>query len=215
MPVLLNRLLLLVLFAIAGFMAWEFQQKLYANKGRLVVTQSNVVPGAVEFLWSSEVELPMARRFYEAFQEWKGKTKHIVIRLNSPGGSLGEGRDVIAVIEEMKKTHRVDTYVGALENCLSMCVPIYLHGQRRLAHAKSRWMFHEPRSVDFFTDEAVKEPEFERKRMVKNYVQKYFVNSPIRKQWLDQLLKQWQGKDIWLTGQQLVDTNSNVITELR
>ena len=215
MSVLLNRLLLLVLFAIAGLMAWNFQQKLYANKGRLVVSQSDVVPGAVELLWSSEVKLPMAQRFYEAFDAWKDKTRHFVIRLNSPGGSLDEGRDVIDLIERMKKTHRVDTYVGPLENCLSMCVPIYLHGQRRLAHPTSRWMFHEPRSVDFFTDKAVKEPEFERKRMVKKYVQKYFVNSPIRKQWLDQLLKQWQGKDIWLTGQQLVDTNSNVITELR
>lgn len=215
MSVMLNRLLLLVLFAIAGLMAWNFQQKLYANKGRLVVSQSDVVPGAVEFLWSSEVDLPMARRFYEAFDEWKDKTRHFVIRLNSPGGSLDEGRDVIKVIERMKKTHRVDTYVGPLENCLSMCVPIYLHGQRRLAHPKSQWMFHEPRSVDFFTDKEVKEPEFERQRMVKKYVQKYFVNSPINKKWLNQLLKQWQGKDIWLTGQQLVDTNSNVITELR
>ncbi len=215
MPVLLNRLLLLVLFTIAGFMAWEFQQRLYADKGRLVVSQSALIDGAIELKWSSEIDLPMARRFYEAFEKWQGKTEHFIIRLNSVGGSLDEGRDVIAVMEQMKRTHRVDTYVGALEICLSMCVPIYLHGQTRIAHSSSRWMFHEPRSVDFFTNKDVKEPEFERKRMVVKYVEKYFVNSPIRKQWLDRLLKQWRGKDIWLTGQQLVDSNSNVITQLR
>ncbi|HFC05224.1 MAG TPA: hypothetical protein ENJ55_05920 [Rhizobiales bacterium] len=215
MKVFLNRLLLVAMFSLAGYLAWDYQQRLFENKGRLVVSQSTIVPGAIEFSWRSAVEIPMARRFYEAYNKWRDKTDQFVINLHSPGGSLREGREVIKVIEQMKKSHKVITYVGPRHSCLSMCVPIFLHGDERIASPSSKWMFHEPRSVDFFTEKKINEPEFERQKMIDQYVQRYFVNSPINRDWLANLLKIWKGKDIWRSGQQLVDEGSGVISRLQ
>ena len=215
MNIWLSRLGLVAAFSLAGYMAWDYHQQLFENKGRLVVSQSDVIPGAIEFSWRSEVKVPMARRFYDAFEKQRDKTDQIVINLHSPGGSLREGREVIEVIEFMKKTHKVYTYVGARKSCLSMCVPIYLHGDERIAAGNSRWMFHEPRSVDFFTDKKVAEPEFERKAMVNRFVDRYFVRSPIDQIWLRKLLLKWQGKDVWYTGQQLADQKAGIISRLQ
>lgn len=215
MNIWLNRLGLLAAFSLAGYMAWDYQQQLFENKGRLIISKSDIVPGAVEFSWRSAVEIPMARRFSEAFEKSRNNSNQIVINLHSPGGSLREGRKVIEVIEFMKKSHRVFTYVGARRSCLSMCVPIFLHGTERIAASNSRWMFHEPKSVDFFTEKKVAEPEFERRAMVKRFVGLYFVNSAIDQTWLKALLIKWQGKDVWYTGQQLVDERSGVISRLQ
>ncbi len=211
----LSRVVLVSAFALAGYLAWDYQQRLFEDKGRLVVSQSSVVPGAIEFSWRSAVEVPMAKRFYEAFEKWRDKTGQIVINLHSPGGSLREGREVIAVIKYMKKTHRVFTYVAPRRSCLSMCVPIFLQGNDRIAAANSRWMFHEPSNVDFFTEEKIKVPEAERQAMINRYVERYFVNSPISPAWLKGLLKKWPGKDVWFTGQQLVDERAGVISRLQ
>ncbi len=215
MNVFLNRLLLVGMFLLAGYMAWDYQGRLFENKGRLVVSPSSVVPGAVELSWKSAVDVPMAKRFYEAFEKWKDKTEQFVIKLHSSGGSLREGREVIAVIEHMKKTHRIITLVGARRSCLSMCVPIFLHGDERIAYGSSKWMFHEPRNLDFFTDKEIKVPEFERQRMIRKFVERYFVQSPIKAIWRKDLLEKWKGKDIWRSGQQLVDEQAGVITDLR
>lgn len=211
----LNRLILLAAFALVGYMAWQHQQKLFADKGRLIISSSKIVNEAVEFSWNSAVELPMARRFSQGFEKWRDKTGKFVINLNSPGGSLHEGKRVIEVLDKMKRTHQVITYVGPGRNCLSMCVPIFLVGQQRIASRNSRWMFHEPSSVDFFTEEKIKVPESERQAIVDRFVERYFVNSPINRKWLASLLKMWKGKNIWRTGGQLVNEGSNIITKLR
>lgn len=215
MSVWLSRLVLILAFSLAGYMAWDYQQQLFEDKGRLVVSRSTVVPGAIEFSWRSAVEVPMAKWIYEAFEKVRGDSRQIVINLHSPGGSLREGGEVISVIEYMRKSHKVITYVGARRSCLSMCVPIFLHGDERIASSRSRWMFHEPSNVDFFTEKKVKVPEFERQRMIKKYVARHFSNSPISQAWLKALLQKWQGKDIWYSGQQLVDQQSGVISMLQ
>ena len=210
----LNRLALIVMFGLVGYMAWDYQHTLLANKGRLKISQSQIVPGAVEFSWGHEIEVPMEQRFIDGFNEWRDKTDHFVISLHSPGGALREGGKVIEIIKQMKKTHKVDTYVGPRRACLSMCVPIFLQGQNRIAHPSSRWMFHEPSSVDFFTDKKLREPEFERRAMVQRFVDRYFVNSPINPKWRKKLLQAWKGKDVWRSGAQLVTEKSNIITQL-
>jgi len=215
MNVWLSRTVLALAFGLAGYMAWDYQQRKFENKGRLIISKSSVVPGAVEFSWRSAVELPMARRFQEAFAQWRDKSDKIVINLHSPGGSLREGRAVIAVIDYMKKSHRVFTYVGPRQSCLSMCVPIFLRGEERIAAANSRWMFHEPSAVDFFTEQKINEPEFERQWMINQFIERFFVKSPINPDWLKGLLVKWKGKDIWFSGQQLVDEQSNIISQLR
>ena len=214
MPLKLNQIALIVMVAIAGFMAWQMQQSIYENKGRLVVEKDPSDRNAVVFSWNSEIDVPMERRFIEAFDEWRGKANRIVIDLHSPGGSLMEGRKVIKLINRMKRTHRVDTRVGTNHSCLSMCVPIYLRGQTRFAAANSQWMFHEPRSFDFLSGEEVKEPEREQQATARRFFDRYFTNSEMDPAWRRQLEREWRGKDVWRTGSQLVDEKSNIIHQL-
>lgn len=207
----LNRFFLIALFAVVVYWGWQTNERFFRDRGRLSAYMEN---GAVVLSWSSDIALPMARRLQEAYEKWGDKSDVFVIDLNSRGGFLSEGRRVIEVINRMKRTHRVYTRVRAYKICLSMCVPIFLQGQKRMASARSKWMFHEPQSTDFFTDAESREPEFERRAMVERFFDRYFRNSPMRPQWRDNLKKIWKGKDVWRTGQQLVDERSGIITQL-
>lgn len=202
------------MFAAIVVLFWQNDQQIYQDQGRLAVRPDPNDRDAVIFAWNSEIELPMARRFEEAFDQWKGKTRRIVIELNSPGGSLSEGGRVIDVIEKINRTHDVETRVGADGICLSMCVPIYLRGARRVAAPSSRWMFHQPTTRDFFTDEKVREPEFETRMTAKRFFNRYFVDSEMDQAWRAKLERDWQGGDVWKTGQELFDESANVVTAL-
>lgn len=206
-----NQIALIVLTSIAVFLYWQKYQDIYKDTGRLQVFQQG---DAVVLSWASAVELPMERRFREAYLEWADKTDKFIINLNSGGGALREGRLVIDVINRMKKTHRVETTVGEGAYCLSMCVPIYLQGEQRSASSKSSWMFHEPSAYDYIADEKVEENEADRNAASERFFEKYFVNSEMDPQWRNNLKKEWVGKDVWRTGKQLYDERSNVILRL-
>lgn len=211
MSVTVSRLVLAALVAVAGILAWQHQNKLYENKGRLAIA----VRGQTAVLaWDSKVELPMARRISEAFETSKNEVKRFILVLNSPGGSLHEGGEVIKVLDQIKRSHEVHTLVGSRKVCLSMCVPIYLQGQRRLAAPDSRWMFHEPIHVDAHTGDEVNKPKFEREFFARRFFERYFTNSQMDSGWRRRLEAEWKGKEIWKTGQQLVDERANIVTEL-
>ncbi len=202
------------MFAAIVFLFWQNDQRIFQDQGRLAVRPDPGDRDAVIFTWNSAIDVPMARRFEEAFDAWKGKTGRIVIELNSPGGSLSEGGRVVDVIEKMKRTHVVETRVGADGVCLSMCVPIYLRGARRVAAPSSRWMFHQPTTRDFFTDEKVDEPAFETRMTARRFFNRYFVHSEMDPAWRAKLERDWQGGDVWKTGQELVDEGANVVMAL-
>ncbi len=202
------------MFAVIIFLFWQNDQRIYQDQGRLAVRSDPEGRDAVIFTWNSAIDVPVARRFEEAFDEWKDKTGRIVIELDSPGGSLSEGGRVVDVIEKIKRTHEVETRVGASSVCLSMCVPIYLRGDRRIAAPSSRWMFHKPTTRDFFTDEKVDKPAFETRMTAKRFVNRYFVDSEMDPVWRAKLEQEWQGGDVWKSGQELVDEGANVVTAL-
>lgn len=204
-------LLLPLMIAIAGWLYWQQHQKIYEDRGRLEVFQED---GAVVLRWHASIRVPMVVRFREAFEEWRGRTNEFVIDLDSRGGALREGSRVIALINTMKETHRVTTVVTAGNDCLSMCVPIYLQGERRVAAETSNWMFHEPRAYDFFDGTESNQPEFERRYLNDRFFDKYFTNSVIEPRWRERLREEWVGKDVWKTGKELWDENSNIITRL-
>ena len=211
MPLKANQIALIVVSALAIFLYWQKYEDVYKDTGRLEIVEKE---NSVILSWTSTVELPMTRRFEEAYANWAGKTKKFIINLDSRGGSLREGSQVIELIKKMKTTHLVETTVGEQANCLSMCVPIYLTGQQRSASRNSVWMFHEPRAYDFITDEEADEPESERRAASDRFFRKYFVNSEMDQQWRQQLAQEWVGRDVWRTGQQLVDEQSNIILKL-
>ncbi len=208
----LNQIALFLMCVILVFLAWQSEQRIFLTGARLAVTEE--APGTVRFAWRSPVAAPMARRFEDAFEEWRGRSERIIIDLNSPGGSLAEGRAVIGVIDEMKRSHTVETRVGPGRACLSMCVPIFLTGEVRVAAPSSRWMFHEPTAMDAVTGEEVRIPEFERRYASDKFVRDFFVNSDINTAWLDGLVAEWRGRDVWRTGRELMDEGSGIIQRL-
>lgn len=202
---------MIVLFALAVLIGQRNQERLFAERGVFTVRQEE---GVLRFRWNSEVEAPMAARLEETFRTWARESDHIVLDLNSSGGAITEGRAVINVIRAMKETHRVDTFVGANKMCLSMCVPIFLQGETRMAARSSVFMFHEPTAYDAITEERVNEPEFERRRSADRFFEEFFVNSAMEPTWREQLRKSWQGRDVWKTGRELVNENANIVTAL-
>ncbi len=209
-----SRALLIGLIAIAAVLAWHLYDRLYANRGQLVVIRDAAAPDTLVLEWHHEIKLPMAKLIADAFAANKAKVKRFIIDLDSPGGSLDEGSAVIAAIDAIKKTREVDTRVTAGHDCLSMCVPIFLQGQRRMASATSHWLFHAPRSVDYFSGKDVKTPRFEQRYYAHEYFDTYFRASPIDKAWLQRNAPKWQGRDFWRSGRQIYEERSNIITGL-
>ena len=204
----------LLMFAMSVVLLTRNEELIFRDEGRLVAERDPSDPGTVIFYWRNEVETPMARRFAEAFDEWRYEADRILIDLHSPGGAIREGGAVIRIIEEMKRTHIVDTRIRKRRACYSMCVPIFLQGEQRTASASSRFMFHEPTAYDFFTGEEVAEPEFEKRYASQRFVDRYFVNSPMNREWLQWLIENWRGKDVFKSGKDLMSEGSNIVTKL-
>jgi len=205
----------LTLFVIAALLTARNEALIFRDEGRLIVEPDRSDPGAVVFYWRGAVEAPMAQRFAEAFDEWRYDADRFVIDLHSPGGDLREGEMVVRLIEDMKQTHGVDMRVRARRACYSMCVPIFLQGDERIAAPSARFMFHEPAAYDYFTGEQIDEPDFEKRRSTRRFVQRYFVRSPMDPEWLENLTREWRARDVRRNARQLVEEGSNIVTSLQ
>jgi len=203
--------LTLVLFAVLAVFALRSGRQVYETGPLLAIGEED---GAAVFRWEGPVAAPMAHRLRAAFETAKGGTQRIIVELSSPGGALIEGRAVIGEIERMKKSHAVATRVRDGETCASMCVPIFLAGETRVAGAASRFLFHEPSSVDMITDETVNRPAFEARWEADRFFARYFERSAMDAAWRDKLRKDWKGRDVWKAGEELVAEGSGVVTEL-
>ena len=204
----------LILLALTVLLIARNNDLIFQDKGELSVARDRGDPETIVFTWRNEVEAPMVRRFEEAWREWKNEGDRVVIDLHSPGGAIAEGQEVIRIIERMKRTHIVDTRVRRGYKCYSMCVPIFLEGERRIAGENATFMFHEPTARDFYTGEEVRRPAFERALTTRRFVDRYFVNSPTDPAWLEQLLAEWKGRDVFKSARELVDEGSGIVTEL-
>ncbi|WP_375203963.1 hypothetical protein [Hyphococcus sp.] len=204
----------LILLALTVLLIARNNDLIFQDKGELSVARDRGDPETIVFTWRNEVEAPMARRFEEAWREWKNEGDRVVIDLHSPGGAIAEGQEVIRIIERMKRTHIVDTRVRSRRACYSMCVPIFLQGEERFAASNATFMFHEPTAYDFYTGEKVDQPKFERDMMSRRFFDIYFVNSPMDPVWRDRLSREWKGKDLFYSAQELTDQNSNIVTVL-
>ncbi len=206
-----NRAVLIGLVSVAVLLGWRLYEQKHADTGQLEIRQNGSI---VVLTWTGQVELPMHTLLKRAFDDWRNKSQHFLLRLNSPGGSLREGGDVVELLQLIKLTHKLDTYVASRNICMSMCVPIFLQGTKRIAAPDARFMFHEPKR--FYDDGSeAKGFSFEREALSRRFFSRYFVNSPIDVDWRIQLENDWIGKDIYKSGRQLVDERSNIVTDLK
>ena len=199
-------------FVVIAHLVLSQQGSVAPVSDKLQVRQHATDSNVVIFAWSGAIEAPMAITMEKAFDKWKGQSKRIVFDLNSPGGLVSEGERVIILINKMKRTHDVETYVGPDAECLSMCVPIYLQGRLRVAAATSQWMFHEPSAVDNFTGERTFTYEYEKRQSSQDFYYRFFKRSEMDPEWREKLRRQWRFGDVWKTGRELKRERSNIVT---
>jgi hypothetical protein len=103
----------------------------------------NKEDGTLYIDWSGPIVGGMADDLRAALDKYGTVLHRVVLFLNSAGGQVQEGDRVIEVLDEIKLRHQLITVVPHGKLCASMCIPIFLQGQDRLAARASLWIFHE------------------------------------------------------------------------
>jgi ATP-dependent protease ClpP protease subunit len=178
--------------------------------------------GRVVLAWSGPIEKPMRDDIAAALDRFKADPRRLVLALNSPGGSLVQGRDVMTAIRDASKGRRIDTLVEKGAVCASMCVPIYLMGAERMADPGAHFMFHEASlNLPAGRDSPDGEPALNasNRKAIETLVTDILYDNDIGRQrvssqWLVEMRRRIQGREIWVSGQQLVDENSGVVDAL-
>jgi len=209
-----SRLLWLAFAAAIVVLAWQFRDHLdtlWSERGELTVEER---PGEVVLRWRGQIEAPLAGRLDEAYRAHAGSTRRFVVALHSPGGSLEHGREVIGQLRRMQRTHMVDTVVEAKRACGSMCVPVYLAGQRRTAAPQARFMFHEVSFRDSFSGKVEQVPKEAVGRATDQFFERYLKPAGLDPRWLADLREAVRGKNVWRTAEELIEQRAGVVHEL-
>jgi ATP-dependent protease ClpP protease subunit len=182
-------------------------------------------PDRIVLGWSGPVQEPMSENIAAAFERYKADRRRLVLILNSPGGSIEHGRKVVAAIRA--RDGAIDTFVQKAGVCASMCVPIFLAGRERVADPEAYFMFHQV-SLSFGGKDNAKRPAFSETekalysdivKSVETRATDEFFRSDIgirgvSAAWLARMREKIAGRDIWMSGQQLVDERSGIVDRL-
>ncbi|MGA2042042.1 MAG: ATP-dependent Clp protease proteolytic subunit [Roseiarcus sp.] len=175
-------------------------------------------PGRVVLAWSGPIETPMRDDIAAALDRLEADPRRLVLTLNSPGGSIEHGRAVMETIRAAAQRRPIDTLVEKGAVCASMCVPIYLLGARRMADPGAHFMFHEA-SIEAAAWTATGEHAAAVRKAIETLVTDSFYETDIGRQrvnaqWLAAMRTRIVGRDVWVSGQQLVDGGSGVVDAL-
>ena len=162
--------------------------------------------------WSGPVAPPMLERFSEAFERFEGDERRIVLSLDSPGGFVEHGRQIIKLIHKQSRKHQIDTLIDSGKMCASMCVPIYLTGFERMAKPQAKFMFHEASIA--LPPEAVRYRSAVITHVTNELFDDDFAPRSVDARWLADMRRKIKGRDVWLTGRQLMDQGSGVVDKL-
>ena len=182
-------------------------------------------PDRIVLGWSGPVQEPMSERVAAAFDRYKVDRRRLVLILNSPGGSIEHGRKVVAAIRARDRA--IDTLVQKAGVCASMCVPIFLAGTKRMADPEAYFMFHQV-SLNSSARENTKRREISESekilfsqavKTIEAQVTDEFFRTDIGIRgvsvaWLAGMRGKISGRDIWMSGQQLVDEGSGIVDSL-
>jgi hypothetical protein len=177
------------------------------TRGTLRILSPLSTPGTVYLRWVGPMLAPMAQQIDDAIDAYRNDRNRFVLSLNSGGGSVREGEKVIASLRRLRATHRVDTLVERGATCGSMCVPLFLQGESRIAARASTWLFHE-------VTRPAKSPG-QIKRVDGRYavlIERYWIPAGVSRTWIDRMLPLADGHDYWQTGDQLLQDRSGIIT---
>jgi len=212
-----NRLIwiaMLALVTLLGLRARDSVEQYWAGVGKLE-TGDITGDGKLRLAWKGHIDAPMAQSIRAAFDEHRGEVRTIVLSLDSPGGSIDHGVEVIKLLREIAQTHRLETRVGTDAMCASMCVPVYVQGQRRVAASGARFLFHDVSFRDYFTSEKEAVPAAATARETGRFFARFLENAGISQGWLEKVRGEMAGgRDVWKTAQDLVDENSGIVQEV-
>ena len=166
-------------------------------------------PDILIMQWRGRIAAPMSLEISEAFERYRDRVRGIEFMLDSPGGSVREGERVIAVLQAIRKTHELHTVVAAGRSCGSMCVFIYVQGEKRLAAPASLWLFHEVSYRDPRTHKVTKLDRASWEALV----DKYWVPAGVSAAWIADVKSHTFGADYWQSGESLLADKSNIITK--
>jgi hypothetical protein len=116
---------------------------------------------------------------------------------------------VIEVLRQIKSTHELETVVAQGDVCASMCVFIYVQGQKRFGALTSSWLFHEVSHMDPITRQTTKLDRAAWERLVDTYLRPAGVSDA----WIADLKPRTVQSDYWQTGSDLIKSNSGIIHE--
>jgi ATP-dependent protease ClpP protease subunit len=185
----------------------------------------NEQPDRIVLGWSGPVQDPMSERIAAALDRYKADRRRLVLILNSPGGSIDQGRKVVAAIRARDRA--IDTLVQKAGVCASMCVPIFLAGSERMADPEAYFMFHQA-SLNSSTRENIKRQQFSEaetarlsqtiKALETQATDDLFRNDigirGVSRVWLARMREKIPDRDIWMSGQQLVEERSGIVDRL-
>ena len=178
-------------------------------RGELKVSLSNTRANTMLLSWTGPVMAPMANQIRDAFESRKGQASRILLRVSSYGGSVAEGERVIEVLRHIKATHELETTVLQGDVCASMCVFIYVQGQKRYGALTSSWLFHEVSHTDPVTKQTTRLDRAAWERLVDTYLRPAGVSDA----WIADLKPRTINSDYWQTGADLVRANAGIIHE--
>jgi ATP-dependent protease ClpP protease subunit len=180
-----------------------------APRGELRVGFSNTRTNTLVMTWQGPIAAPMASQIKDAFESRKRQATRVVFRINSHGGSVAEGERAIEVLRQIKETHDLETVVAQGDVCASMCVFIYVQGQKRLGALTSSWLFHEVSHMDPVTRQTTRLDRAAWERLVDKYLRPAGVSD----EWIADLKPRTVQSDYWQTGSDLIRSNSGIIHE--
>jgi hypothetical protein len=165
--------------------------------------------------WKGKIDAPMASRIAEAFERHKADGRKFVLSLSSPGGSLDHGAKVVRLLRKIGETHRLETVAEAGSRCASMCVPVYLQGQRRTAAVDAKFMFHEVSFRESFSKDEIDVPDAAKVTATDRLFIKYFTAAGVPETWIANVRASMaDGRDVWKTARELADENAGIVQQI-
>jgi hypothetical protein len=161
--------------------------------------------GTLEIDWSGLIVAGVADELRASVAKYGTAIKRVVLFLDSAGGRVDEGDRVIAVLNEIKRRHRLATVVPHGKLCASMCIPIFLQGDDRFAARASLWIFHEASQPQANGGQRTDMTETWR------LFRKYYGSAGVSMHWLKSIAPMIKGADLWQTGGDLIDAKTGII----
>ena len=147
----------------------------------------------------------MADDLRAALGKYGTTLNRVVLFLDSAGGKVDDGDRVIEVLNEIKLRHQLITVVPHRKLCASMCIPIFLQGEDRLAARASIWLFHE--AAQRRANGVLRTDTAETGRLFR----KYYAPAGVSMHWLKSIAPMIKEADLWQTGGDLISAKSGII----